>query len=511
MNRAVGVVFLLLTFLNASASDAGFKPQPFVPEGDVPIEMIELLQTSEPSGTPGAQMLAGQVIPLEGRPKVEPAVKEVLGEKEKGKGVYTSFKLKAREEKIVQEDYKKLEASMLKHGLLYRDPALEDIVTQIATKVIPKPTDHYMRYRVYLLRDPSPNAFAFADGQIYVHTGMVARLENESQLAGILAHEASHVAGHHVIIQARSDRKKKITGQVVGGILGVIGGIYGGGYSGGLVSTISDASFVASMRGYSRDVEEEADRVAAGLLRASGFEVDEMAKTFEILQEDPEGLNPRIPTVWSSHPQLKDRAAYIRDMGARLPKQQYSTIVVSASEFRDLIAPLMLMTIEDYIVADYPRTALALAKQLSEQRPRDARVLMVLGNAWQALGGYAELSPDQPPSDHERYEAREARRRLSYAEREAQLLETEEGRANYKRNMELAKETYLQALNIDRGLAEAYRELGDVHYKLENYKESGRAYLQYLNMRPNAADRSLVTHKLKIIVTRLKATRGGAR
>ena len=100
------------------------------------------------------------------------------------------------------------EEQFVRRGIRFNDPELQDIVNRVAENVVPVVADRFINYRVYLIRDPSPRAFSLADGQIYVHTGLLARLENEAQLAAVLAHEAHHIAAHHHI-QANDLRRSK--------------------------------------------------------------------------------------------------------------------------------------------------------------------------------------------------------------------------------------------------------------------------------------------------------------
>ena len=91
-----------------------------------------------------------------------------------------------------------------------------ELVRRVGHALRPPPSDDYIEYEFFVLRDPSPNAFALPNGHIYVHTGMLARLRDEDQLAALLAHEINHVAGHHGIVDHRATRKKAIAGMVLG-------------------------------------------------------------------------------------------------------------------------------------------------------------------------------------------------------------------------------------------------------------------------------------------------------
>jgi predicted Zn-dependent protease len=140
-----------------------------------------------------------------------------------------------------------------RRGLLHSDPELQTWLQEIGARLAPEPTDFYQKYRFNLIHDPSPNAFALPDGQIYVHTGLVSRLQNEAQLASLLAHEINHVAGHHGVLAYRSQRKKAAAGiffSIAGAAVGGLGEVAG---------LMVNVGLVSSVYGYSRELEQEAD------------------------------------------------------------------------------------------------------------------------------------------------------------------------------------------------------------------------------------------------------------
>ncbi|MFQ5995528.1 MAG: M48 family metalloprotease [Acidiferrobacterales bacterium] len=420
-------------------------------------------------------------------------------EEQKGqKGIYEPVELHKREQHLV-ETANELEGRFKRRGLRYREPETEQWLSRVASRIYPEPTDSYINYRVFLIRDPSPNAFALADGQIYIHTGMLARLQNESQVAGLMAHEVNHVAGHHHVVAFRSARKKAIASMVLGSVLGGLGGDWGS-----LIAGIADVGFAMSVLGYSRQLEEEADRRAVGLLRESGYDSAELPKIFDTMNNDPEGESPRIRAKWSTHPLLAERAAYLRGMIRLDPQETFTTPLISQDEYSTLVLAIGLMTVEDYIHVDYPRTALFLAQRLAKQHPKDARVFVALGDAWHALGARSTLTPDQPLTEEEKKQSLRARRKFTRAEREAQRLDSREGRANLKNNMVSAKEAYLDALDIDGAIPEAYRGLGDAYSELFRYKDAARAYLRYLKLAPDAPDRNSVHAQLKTLLAEIK-------
>ena len=115
------------------------------------------------------------------------------------------------------------------------------------------------------------------------HTGLISRLQNEAQLATLLAHEINHVAGHHGILGYRSQKKK-----AGAGIFFSIAGAVAGGW-GELAGALINVGLVSSIYGYSRDLEQEADIKGYDLMLNAGYDVREMPMLFEVLGEGLRG------------------------------------------------------------------------------------------------------------------------------------------------------------------------------------------------------------------------------
>jgi Zn-dependent protease with chaperone function len=95
-----------------------------------------------------------------------------------------------------------------KEGLVYHEAALEAYLDRVGRAVVADREIENVNWKFHALRDPVPNAFALPNGSIYVNTGLLALLENEGQLASVLAHEVTHVSKRHTYQQNRSLRKK---------------------------------------------------------------------------------------------------------------------------------------------------------------------------------------------------------------------------------------------------------------------------------------------------------------
>jgi Zn-dependent protease with chaperone function len=404
-------------------------------------------------------------------------------------GVFEPVPLKDQEQRLIEES-QELNGYFERQSLLYTEPNALALVERVGRSVAPPPTDGYQQYRFFILRDPSPNAFALPNGHIYVHTGMLARLADTAQLAALLAHEVNHVAGHHSIVDFRSTNKKLVASMVLTGVFGGIGG---------LIST----GLYTSMYGFNRELEQEADDRAVAAMLASPYDAHALPEIYEVLAQDYEGIRPRVPTIWSTHPQLEARAARTRGQVAAAPVGERN-----AEEFESVALPIRTMTIRDYIQDDYPRTAIALAEDLSARYPDKPELLALLGDAWIAMGPLTEFDEDEL-SNLQR--SRNANRRLSRTrqERAAAALETAAGREALRANLTQARVVYERALVLDAEFAPAYRGLGEAAEGLGEPRIAAQAYVDYLRKDPEAADRAVILQKLRTLRDQLRAEETG--
>jgi predicted Zn-dependent protease len=150
------------------------------------------------------------------------------------------------------------------------------------------------------------NAFALPGGPVWIHRGIIQAAENESQLAGVLAHEISHIAKRHAADQ--------ITKQLVAnGLLGLLGAMLGNDGGGARTAQIG-AQVLANgyMLKFSRDDEREADAEGLKIMQRAGWDPRGMPEFMEILRRE-QGRDPGSVEIFlSSHPALSERAATLR-------------------------------------------------------------------------------------------------------------------------------------------------------------------------------------------------------
>ena len=185
-----------------------------------------------------------------------------------------------------------------------RDEELRRYVQRVGDRLvaaIPPQFQHpEFRYTFKVVNNQDINAFALPGGPMYVNTGMIRAAQNEGEMAGVMAHEISHVALRHGTAQAT---KAEGIGTLAG-IAGIAGTILGGPQLGQL----AQAPFSVYFLKYSRDYETEADILGAQMMAAAGYDPRDLANMFQTIERQTGGGGGGF---FSDHPSPKDRYARI--------------------------------------------------------------------------------------------------------------------------------------------------------------------------------------------------------
>ena len=198
-------------------------------------------------------------------------------------------------------------------NLLIKDPALVSYLQNIIGSVGgPAAKD----MRIYLAHVPDFNAMMFPSGFSVIFTGLLLRMRNEAQLAGVIAHESGHFLRRHMIRSWRDQRKKTdlfAIGAMAAGVGGAAGGVYLGDYV-----QLAQLGTILSLFSYSRAMEAEADAMGARLIAEAGYPPIEMANVWEQLigEEDASARyrrkRRRRGTLFDTHPSPTSRMADLR-------------------------------------------------------------------------------------------------------------------------------------------------------------------------------------------------------
>ena len=186
------------------------------------------------------------------------------------------------------------EKVFLKSGLVYEDAALQAYVNGVAQRLQPPEVLDQVPFKILLLKNSYLNAFAYPNGMVFVHTGIVVRMENEAQLAALLAHEMTHTTYRHALSSFRDIKNKTAALSTMSVVLMGFGGI------GTLASALGTIGTLASVSGYSRQLETEADIEGLKLVVQAGYDPEEAKCIFTLLKKEVEEEKIREPFFFGS-------------------------------------------------------------------------------------------------------------------------------------------------------------------------------------------------------------------
>jgi Zn-dependent protease with chaperone function len=194
------------------------------------------------------------------------------------------------------------------------DDGVDDYVERVGQRLaeaIPAEFRHpEFRYSFDVVNVRDINAFALPGGPMYVNRGMIQAAKNEGEMAGVLAHEISHVALRHGTAQASAATKYE-----VGSMIGQIAGAILGGALGQVVSLGSQFGFGTAFLKYGREYERQADLLGAQIMARAGYDPRDMASMFQTIQKQSGNGGPE----WlSSHPNPSNRFQAITQEAAKL-------------------------------------------------------------------------------------------------------------------------------------------------------------------------------------------------
>jgi beta-barrel assembly-enhancing protease len=398
----------------------------------------------------------------------------------------------------VLEQVDLLDRRFEKDGLVLEDEVANAYLYRIGRSLIPKGLEiENVTWRFRALRDPQPNAFALPNGSIYVTTGLLALVDNESQLAAIIAHELTHVMRRHTYMQNRSNRKKFLTMNVIAIVGSVTPGMVGAAIS--LASAIAPFIVMSMISGYSRDLEREADHRAVDIMISAEYPPEEAIKVMRLLSNDIEG--EQIKLFYNDHPELQERIKYLTSyLGSRADRvtPQMELNREKAAYFRKM-GPVMRHNVQLAINAGRFRSALYFAQRLVEARPDSSENVFLLAEAYRTLGPRSPELTARELTNSAKKDAAKKREKRTVEEEERDLLATPGGQANWKTHQQKAEELYLRALSLNEPAPVAHRGLGMLYEKLGRTAEAVTHYEKYVELAPTAFDRERILRRIQTL------------
>lgn len=386
-----------------------------------------------------------------------------------------------------------------KEGLVYHDEYIDPYLNRVGMSLVPEMAMENVQWRFRIMRDPVPNAFALPNGSIYINSGLLALLDDEAQLAGILSHEVTHVLHHHTYLQNRSNRKKILAINIIQtvGFWNPVGGAVG--LAVNLIATISPIILELSMFGYSRELERDADLDGARRLVRAGYDPQEMVNTFKLLQKDIEG--EQLKLFYSDHPQLDERIAYINKLiNSKTLDISSGSLGNSKAAYLTGIEKAARHDIQLAINSGRFRSAVYVGQKLADYDPNSPQSFYYLAESYRTLGPRTPELSDKELTEGAKRDAAKKRRKYTLEEEEARLMQTPAGQENWKANQQKAETLYLQALKLDASYSPAHRGLGMLYEKLGRKSEAISEYQKYLELAPaDAPDRERIKRRLEIL------------
>jgi len=321
-------------------------------------------------------------------------------------------------------------------------------------------------------------------------------------LAAIIAHELTHAMRRHTYMHNRSNRKKFLTMNV----MAAVGAYAPGGVVGAVitvVTTVAPFIMIATMYGYSRDLEREADLKGIDMMISAEYAPEEMVNVMKLLDKDLEGENIRL--FYNDHPALDERIKYLSSyLGSRADRvtHQMELNRERAAYFRN-IESVMRHDIQLAINAKRGRSAVYLAQRLIDFHD-DSENLYWLAEAYRTLGPRAPELTEKQLTNSAKKDAAKKREKRTFEEEENELLATPAGKENWQKHQELAEQFYRRALNAENPVPVAHRGLGMLYEKLGRGTDAVVAYEKYLELSPAAIDRERIQRRVDALKEKLK-------
>jgi predicted Zn-dependent protease len=375
----------------------------------------------------------------------------------------------AADEQALWARAEKEEETFLERSKVYDDPVLEQYLGRIGDRLVPPEVRAAggPAWSFVVVRDPTLNAFAMPNGRVYVHTGLLSRLDNEAQLATILGHEMTHVTHRHALSRERDARDKESASTVVG--MGLSIGVAAAGSSvssgdslaaallspsaGAILGAGLPLAAVAAINGYGPERERDADAGGIASLVRAGYDVREAQNVFARLWEESSERGPIEVFFYGNPLTLQERL----DATSQLVRaRQIVAPAVDAARGTEEFRMRMLPVVRENALLDIRAGRFGLAQRqldrVLEATPQDALAQLYYGDLYRLQSQRATAAAD-----------RDDKARLALAR-------------------------YESAIYLDATLPDSYRQLGLLYFEQKEIAKARAALEKYLALTPDAPD-----------------------
>lgn len=328
---------------------------------------------------------------------------------------------------------------LIQNGLLLDHPELNAYLTRIGKSLLSEEEQQKFDFNVMILEHPGTNAFAFGDGTIGIHTGLLIQIENEAQLATVFAHEIIHFIHGHPY--DKYDKTKDNTAFWMTLSIG----------TGGIAALPALLALPAGVSGYSRSLEKQADIEGWDRLIAAGYDGREAPKVFSLFKENLEEDGKKESFFFSSHPKLDNRIENFQELLDET-EVDWSQQKLNTDEYLEQVAFL----VEDTIILNLESGYSTRARRLIDHEAK--------------MRGESAMTA---------------------------YLRAESARRNEDSTTEEVHALFKSATAYPNAHADAWKGHGIAAMKLKIYGEAETAFNHYLDLKPNAEDRAHIEYYLK--------------
>jgi predicted Zn-dependent protease len=193
---------------------------------------------------------------------------------------------------------------------IIEDPLIVNYVRSISQRIMAVVPPQPFKYHFYVVKEDVYNAFATPAGHIFIHSGLIEAMDGEDELAGILAHEISHVVCRHISDSIERSKKLQVA-SIAGMLAAALAAVGGAGEAASAITTGSMAATQSAMLSYSRDNELQADEIGLKYLHKAGYSGEGLMRVLKKIRSKTWYGKDLVPTYLRTHPASEDRIAYI--------------------------------------------------------------------------------------------------------------------------------------------------------------------------------------------------------
>jgi predicted Zn-dependent protease len=207
-------------------------------------------------------------------------------------------------------------------GQIVEDPEVTEYIQSVGSRLASHAHEGGHRFTFFVVKEPGINAFALPGGFIGVNAGLLTATANESELAGVLAHEIAHVTQRHIARSVQNAGRTNMA-SAAAVLAAILIGATTGMPADAMMGTITAAQGLAAQQqiNFTRTNEAEADRVGMTFLANAGFDPNGMPAFFWTLQQRLGSSGTMIPDLLRTHPVTTERIAETRDRAEQLGRK----------------------------------------------------------------------------------------------------------------------------------------------------------------------------------------------